>query len=328
MGGQGWCLRCGYCAEEKPREEAIEAPPRSSLVPFSIILLVIGCGLIVAATVYRGRFLQQTSAVLVWWIVIEGGFGFVAYLVGHVWAIVATIRHWKDTEIFKYLDPLTVWKYAAAHLPRTGKAVCLAGWGATAFVCAFVVLWQNDFAFKDKERKPKPLVSVDPKRKGDGKDDLANLVEFVSGDEAESPEDARKVNVIDLTGDPEKERKLNTTECVVIGYVADDQDPGRISQLVLGTRGEDGAIRYAGTVSNFAKKDEVGNWLKQVKGLTPLLDTPAYLPGDLKAVAVEPTLKCQVGFTERTGQGLMKDTVLKGVSGPPAGEADKDKPNR
>jgi hypothetical protein len=319
VGNRLWCLKCGYSTSGEVKEEAVEvvAPPKRRL-PIVLILLAIGCALIVAATVYRGRYLPHTSAVLIWWVAIEGGAGFAVYLAGHVWAIVATFNRWRENEIFKYLDPVHVWTYAVGDLRRAGKALCLGGWGLTAFLCAFVIFWQHDFAFKDKERKSKPLVSVSPNGKGDGKleDVIAALVEFGSSDEAEpESEDARQVNVIDLTSDEEKERKLSVTECVVIGYVVDPQDPSRIDQLVLGIRSEDGTIRYAGTVSNFAKKPEVDKWLGQIKTLKPLLDTPGYLPGELNAVAVEPALSCKVGYTERTKEGLLKDTVVKGVAG-------------
>jgi hypothetical protein len=55
----------------------------------------------------------------------------------------------REGGLFQYADPLSLWRKALAHERRTKFAVCLAGWGLAAFLSAFVVLWRNDFAFKD-----------------------------------------------------------------------------------------------------------------------------------------------------------------------------------
>jgi hypothetical protein len=123
------------------------------------------------------------------------------------------------------------------------------------------------------------------------------------------------VNVIDLTGtDRGEQPKPHHTDCVIIGYIPDPDNPGAIGQLVLGIREEDGTIRYAGTVSQFAQADDVGPVLEQVPKLKPLLDRPAYLPRDLKVVAVEPTVNCRVRYRERTGEGVLKDVVVTGAA--------------
>src|SRR5262249_31342225 len=155
----------------------------------------------------------------------------------------------KEGEFFKYIDPLTVLKYAIAYLPRTGGSLCSMSWGVVAFLCAFVLLWQNDFAFKDRRHKPKTGPSVaaaSPEQKEDAKPDDNAAAEEAQPAAPENVAPPRDVNVIDLLGadKPLKERRLSNTECVVIGYVPDPKDPSRIGQLVLGTRAEGGAITY------------------------------------------------------------------------------------
>ena len=103
---------------------------------------------------------------------------------------------------------------------------------------------------------------------------------------------------------------------VVIGYVPDPNDPSRVGQLVLGTREADGTIRYAGTVSNFARTGEVDQGVTQVKGLKPLLERPGYLPADLNVIPVEPSMSARVGYQERDAQGQLKNATVKGLGKP------------
>jgi hypothetical protein len=328
-GRRSWCIDCGFCSNPEQQKQPAAPPPPPPPPPpplFSgwVAALVAGVALIVVANVVRGRVLSADSSLLAWWILVEGGFGLFAYLVGHALVIAVTFREWKENELFKYIDPVTVGKYAFEHLPKTRWGICAAGWGVTAFFCAVVVLWQNDFAFRDKNQK-KAAAAAAEASKAKAKED-ADPNEYPSADEVQpSPKedlDARSASSGIDQGDADKaERQKSVTECVVIGYVADPKDPSRIDQLVLGTRGSDGSIRYAGTVSDFAKMPDVDKWLSQVKSQKPLLDAPSYLPGDLKAIPVEPSLSCKVGYAERTGQGVLKETVIKGVGNGGAGDA-------
>jgi hypothetical protein len=322
--GRGWCIKCGYTSDLQSKP-AIPKPSPRLVVPLWAGALLAGCGLVVAATAYRGRFVPEDSAVGVWWILIEGAAGLAGYLLASLWAVALTFRHWRESDIFKLLDPTSVWNYAVEHLPRTRWAICLGGWGATASVCAVVLLWQNNFALKSRALKTKDALQARASnvRVADeaAPADVASAAEELPAGRAE--EEARKPPTIDLfaADRPVKEPPAHLTDCVVIGYVMDPADPGRIDQLVLGTRGSDGTIRYAGTVNQFAKTDEVGRWAERVKGLKPLLDAPAYLPGTLHAVPVEPTLSCQISYAERTTQGVLKGTVVKGVGdAKPAGD--------
>jgi hypothetical protein len=323
--GMAWCVRCGYCADPKARQETAVPQPvkRASPVPLWAAILVVGCGAVIAANFYRGTFVPEGSVLGIWWILIEGGAGVAAYVLGSLWAIALTIRHWREHDIFKFLDPSNVWKYAIESLPRTRWSICLAVWGTTAFAYSFVLFWQNDFSFKDRTQKAK-VATVSPKMKVADETDSAEVAPAVAEAPADrAEEEARKAATIDLFGadNPEKQRPIHTTDCVVIGYVPNPDDPSQIDQLVIGTRSPDGTIRYAGTVSQFAKSDEVGQWVERVKGLTPLLDTPTYMPGGVNAVPVDPSLQCKIGYSERTNQGVLKGTVVKSVGAPTNGES-------
>jgi hypothetical protein len=325
IGGKEWCAKCGYSSDDEQLRPA-PAEPRGPLVPFWVWMLVFGLAAIVAATCFRREFLPAGSTARVWWILIELAAGAVLYLVGHVFVVVVTFRQWRDGEVFKYIDPLTMAKYALEYLPRTRWGVCLAVWGVAAFLCGFVLFWMNDFALKDRKEKRRVVVGqttvltageeattgVEP-----------DVIEFIPGGVAAADDpSSRDVNLIDPYGTadlPDRQEPPNTTTCVVIGYVPDPDDPGRVAQLVLGTRGEDGTIRYAGTVGNFARAGEVDQGLTQVRGLRPLLDRPGYLPADLTVIPVEPSMTARIGYKERDAQGLFKSATVKGVSAPAPG---------
>ncbi len=325
-GGTTWCTYCGYTSASKWKDpETRERRPRIGVA--WAVFLVLGCAGILAATVCRDRLPIPGSSVLTWWIAIEGGAGVVLYLTGHLGLLALTIRQWKEGELFKYIDPLTAWRYALSFLPRTGWTICLGGWGATAFLCAFVLFWVNDFALKDKTKKakhaPPPPVSVKSSRQRVQEE--PDTAEYPAARPPAAPGGSGDpgVNVVDLTPAPERQLPIKSTQCVVIGYVADPNDPDKIDRLVLGTRGEDGSIRYAGTVQNFSRDDDLDRSLRQVRALKPLTSAPDYLPGNLNAIPIEPKLVARVAYEERDADGRLKNPVVRGVSAPPPDDPDK-----
>jgi hypothetical protein len=263
------------------------------------------------------------SAAQVWWILIEAGAGLLLYAVGHVLVVVLTFRHWRDGELFKYIDPLTTARYAIEFLPRTRYPICLAAWGATAFLCAFFLFWMNDFAFKDKKAR-KTVVVHGVLSTGDGatvpdEPEAGDYVIYGDAVLIEKEEKDRDVNLIDPYGDPdppERQEPPNVTTCVVIGYVPDPNDPNQVSQIVLGYRDPDGTIRYAGTVDNFVRTGEVSQGVTQVKGLTPLLEKPGYLPDGLNVNPVQPTMAARIAYQERDSRGQLKNATIRGFGKP------------
>jgi hypothetical protein len=196
----------------------------------------------------------------------------------------------------------------------------------TAFVYAFVLCWQNDFAIKDRTKRVQAAAAIAPKIRALDETDpseVASASAELPASSSSAEEESRKHATIDLFGADRADKKVPThvTDCVVIGYVPDPADPSRIDQLVLGTRGQDGTIHYAGTVNQFAKTDKTAQWVEQVRGLKPLLDAPTYMPSGINAVPVDPSLPCEVGYAERSAQGVLKGTVVKGVGiKPPPGK--------
>jgi hypothetical protein len=321
LGDRSICANCGYSTG--PRNYGKQQPKELPRWFWPWVVLVVGgCVAVIAATALRHRFLSSGSLSLVWWIGLEGGGGLAAYWLAHAWVLLTTARRWREGDIFKYIDPLTVWKYAAEFFRQTRWAVPPAAWGATAFSCAFVLFWMNDFAVKDKKearrhaammRTQAATAVASPEERAD------EYTPATSADSTPTERAAeRDVNVIDPYGsdEPERQPPPRSTTCVVIGYVPDPKDPKRISQLVLGTRDEDGTIRYAGTVSNFAAGEDVSGGLQRVQGARPLLQRPRYLPSGLNAIPVEPTVTARVGYEERDGQGVLKNVTVQGVTAP------------
>ncbi len=320
LGGKEWCAKCGYSSDEE-YEMSRPARPAKVAVPYWLLLLLGGCVGVVVATVFRRQLVPAGSAAQVWWILIEAGAGLLLYAVGHVLVVVLTFRHWRDGELFKYIDPMTAAKYAIEYLPRTRWGICLAAWGAVAFLCAFVLFWMNDFAFKDKRAKRVNVVHG-LITTGDGETvaedpEAGDFTIYSDAMPAPTTENIRDLNTIDAYGDPdppERQEPPNVVTCVVVGYVPDPNDPNRVAQLVLGSRGEDGTIRYVGAVGNFARTDDVNQGVAQVKGLKPLLERPGYLPAGLNVIPVEPAMTARIGYQERDAQGLLKNAAVKGIA--------------
>jgi serine/threonine protein kinase len=325
MGEKSWCLRCGYSSMEEEQLAAWAAQPRprqTGVVPFWAYFMFAGCLAIFIVTMLRGRLFAAGSATLTWWILLEAGIGLLLYVLGHAWVITSTYGQWEDGGVFfRYLDPMNIAKYAIVHLPRTRAALCCLSWGLTAFLCALVLFCRNDFVIKDKSQKAKAKPAViysqgaSPSDTGE-----ADAADYASPDAL--PGEGRDSDAgLDLPSDPdhpELGRVSRSEECVVIGYVPDPDDPNRISQVVIGMREEDGTVRYAGTVNDFAKTGETDGLLDQVRKAKKLPQAPAYLPGDVKAVPVEPGVACRVKYGERTSQGVLKNTILVGGSSPQA----------
>lgn len=321
LGDRSVCTNCDYSTEPRPlgnKKKKQKGLPRW-FWPW-VALLVGGCVAVILATACRNRFLPPGSSGRVWWIGIEGAAGLGVYFLAHLWVVMTTARRWREGDIFKYIDPLTVWKYAAEFFEQTRWAVPPAVWGGTAFLCAFTLFWMNDFAIKNKKEARRHQAALRAQAEAATPESRADEYAPAVSTEPTPAERAaeRDVNVIDPYGsdEPERQPPPRSATCVVIGYVPDPKDPKRVSQLVLGTRDEDGTIHYAGTVSNFVTGDDVNSGLLRVQGMRPLLQRPSYLPGGLDAIPVEPTVTARVGYEERDGQGVLKNVTVQKVSAP------------
>lgn len=333
VGGRSWCLKCGYDSDvdllRKADVRAALALPAAQrkrswakvwrAVP-AFAVTGVGVTAVIVATAYRREIVPDRTELRVWWTGIEAIAGLVLYLVGHVTAVVLTVRYWTDPQP-SALDPWGVWKYAVAYLPRTRWAFALGLWGATAFGCAFALFWMNDYAFKDKTAKA-PLRHIDvPGRPGkagkagEDKEDGPAVINLGSKD-AGKPAGA---------GGPAKDpsgpaaaptapnlaiERNNAATVVVVGYVPDPADPSRVSRVALGTREPNGTIRFAG----YADVDPTGGdaGLGRLADAKKLVIRPDYVP-DKGVVPVEPTLTADIRYVERDTDGVFRNSLLKAV---------------
>jgi serine/threonine protein kinase len=316
-----WCMSCGWASDE-PEDEGPPPPPKPFRLPFWVYLLVAGCIVIILSTVYRKHYMPSGSWFLLYWCLVQFFGGALAYLIGHAWLLGLTVRHIKDADMFKYLDPTSVWKYGFEFLPKTRWSMCLASWGATAFFCGLIVFWINDFSFKTKKPPEPAAVKWDPQ--GDEEGDVKDKSDYLDANEtlAENAQDpaASDLNVINLRDQdrPEEEPKPFSTSCVVIGYIAsklDEQGKPIIDQLVLGMQGDDGQMHYAGTAP-VPQSPELLKQFQQFASQLKLRAKPlADIPGDLKnMIAVEGTANCKVNFKEQDAQRRLKEPNLQEIT--------------
>ncbi len=335
VAGKSWCLRCGYNSDQPQRVLAPAARGGVARAAVVLAFATLGCLAVVAATAYRKDLVPDRTDLRVWWIGFEGLAGFLLYCVGHAAAVALTVRHWPDDKPSVF-DPLSVWRYALYHLPGTRWAVTLGLWGATAFLCAFVLFWLNDFALKDKTAKP-PIRAARhaPESHGSGSGDQAAgesesgaaghpkqadeqpAEGYRSGESAgggdKRPAGRREVNEIDpsLADAPRLRPRSQTGTAVVIGYVPDKTNPGRVERVLLGSRGPDGVIRFAG-VAQVDKAFEEAGGVSRLRALPRPAATPGYALSK-EVVPVEPKLLADIKFVEQDTRGIYKDTVVTGV---------------
>jgi hypothetical protein len=316
-----WCMSCGWASDEEV-DEGPPPPPKPFRLPFWVYLLVAGCIVIILSTVYRKHYMPSGSWVLLYWCLVQFFGGALTYLIGHAWLLGLTVRHIKDADMFKYLDPTSVWKYAFEYLPKTRWSMCLASWGATAFFCGLIVFWINDFSFKTKKPPEPAAVKWDPKEDEEG--DVKDKSDYLDANEtlAENANDpaANDLNVINLRDQdhPEEEPKPFSTSCVVIGYIAskvDEQGKPVIDQLVLGIPGDNGQVQYAGTAP-VPKNPELLKQFQQFASQLKLRAKPlAELPGELKnVISVEATANCKVNYKEQDAQRRLKEPNLQEIT--------------
>jgi hypothetical protein len=317
--GKAWCLRCGFDPEQAQGSRT-PAPEKSRTGQVVAMLLVaaVGCLAIVLASVFRRDIVPDRTDLRVWWIGFEGLAGFLLYWVGHATAVALTARHWSDPQPSCF-DPLAVWRYALIYLPRTRWAIAYGLWGGTAFACAFVLFWLNDFELKDRTAKP-PFRAYREVLVDEPSDDVSADRSKAGDSRAGSPSDNSSRNnrsgVITRSDEapitaPRLPRRPRSGTAVVIGYVPDQTDPSRIDVVMLGTREPDGTIRYAGVaqLDRTAAEDDV---VRQLRALPRPSATPGYELGR-GVVPVEPTLTANIQFAGQNDRGILQDTVVTGV---------------
>jgi serine/threonine protein kinase len=316
-----WCMSCGWASDEEV-DEGPPPPPKPFRLPTWVYLLLGGCAVIILLTVFRRQYMPSGSWFLLWWCLIQVCGGALTYIAGHAWLLALTVRHIRDADLFKYLDPTSIWKYAFEYLPGTRWSMCLASWGATAFFCGGIVFWINDFSFKTKKPAEPAAVKWEPKENEEGdvkeKSDYLDANETL-GENANDPA-ANDLNVINLRDQDraEEEARPFSTSCVVIGYMAskvDDQGKPVIDQLVLGMPDKDGQLQYAGTAP-VPQSPELLKQFQQFAGQLKLRGKPlAELPADFKnVIAVEATANCKVNYKEQDAQHQLKGANLQEIT--------------
>jgi hypothetical protein len=340
VAGKTWCLRCGYNSDQPQR---VFVPAEGGVAQAAVVLAfaAVGCLAIISASIFRKDLVPDRTDLRVWWIGFEGAVGFLVYCIGHATAVALTARFWPDDKP-SIFDPLAVWRYALYHLPGTRWAVTLGVWGGTAFLCAFALFCLNDFVIKDKTAKP-PIRAAkhgssssgpgqaadapESKATGHGKSGEDQSVEeraaAPAGEADKRPAGRSEVAEIDpsLADAPRLRPRSQKGTAVVIGYVPDKNDPTRVSQVMLGTRGPDGTIRYAG-VAQVDKAFEQAGGVGRLKALPPPAATPGYALSK-HVVPVEPKLLADIKYVEQDSRGIFKDTVVTGVEGEDRGNRPK-----
>jgi hypothetical protein len=242
------------------------------------------------------------SALRTAWSLAQLAVGVIGAVVGHVVNFLALAAD--DAEIGLLdllLKPVKLWARAVQNLPARLWVSNAAASGLVAAVMSLIViggipydrLW--DWGFKEPPKKDLMGAIMDRMKKvdsGKGADDLEQAIGDFAGSQDADGKDKHK---------PEPPKPKSNADCVILGYLLDNN--GRLATLLLGTANR-GELVYAGTVTpKLSDNDlrQLGEMLHAIPSKRPIIKIES------DATWVQPKYTCRVSFAQRTKSGHLHE---------------------
>jgi hypothetical protein len=211
-----------------------------------------------------------------------------------------------------FLKPREVWQPTLAKLPETSRRVCLWIWGATAAFCAVAVIGGIS-----KDEIAEHLLAQWIENLGIREGADANLTQAIVAQAREEQEGADSLEeaMNDFVGDAEVPKEgiealPDRTDCVVIGYVPDDEGVPRTLVVAAAPRGY---IAYAGLIEVDSLPDDVrGDVVDQIMAV-PTREKPFVRKVSVTATWIEPQVVCRVAHEGWSSGGLLKKALFAGL---------------
>ncbi|MBX3444218.1 MAG: hypothetical protein KF774_17580 [Planctomyces sp.] len=326
-GSTSWCPQCGFHPRlnrkvDVDQETASESDddPRNIwelLPPWSKALG--GVCLLSLAEVVAANVLLADSA----WRLPAGAahilLGLAAAGTGHALAYffgAATTDKMGPLDAF--VNPVAIWRPALLALPETQRMLQVACVGLIVWLGGMAMIGRDFGRIFEVDNKPKKkLVVANPG---------ASLAKNAQGEEVESIDEAvtqfagegsqaaglaaGAANGLAPGAEAEEVRPYTTLECVVFGYLPDEE--GRIKTLLLAAREADGPWTYAGPL------ETVGIPLSERQTLArQLRERPIRRPAvrcSVEGVWVRPDIACLVEHRDREADGSLKAARWKSLA--------------
>lgn len=324
-GNRSWCPQCGYLPnlgtfvdlDDYDREDADAVPTSAAdlawwqLIP---LWLWIGVGGVIFLAAMSLSVLLSTSAesaLRTRWSLLQILVGLLACLGAHA---LAFYRANLETDAFSPFDillkPLDIWSRSIRELPYSSKRFLSAVWGFTAIFLAVTVIggipyerfW--DWGFKQPVEQDLLAAIIDQAKQNAGKK---------AGNEDGDLSDA--LNDLDSDGDgiPDADAILNLLppnkmECLIIGYMMDDQETEKLDRVILAGL-VDNEFRCVGSLrADKIPEDVVEHLLERM----PRLEQPKpFLANDYhNAIWLKPKLTCRVLYKKWDQRGRLEEPEL------------------
>lgn len=316
-GMSSWCPKCGFypaigsCVGAVAEETASETAVPDSRAAWQRIPLwawVLGGGVIAVWIIsMAGRLLTMDGGP--WrcvWALTQITIGLTLFGVGHIAAyLYAAIKSAKFGPMAVVFNPIEIWEWTFRRLPQFAWRIWLAAWGATAVVCALLIvggisyaaLFEKDWGFKQPAKKNVVQAIVEKARaQGSNKSMEEAMDEFVGKSGAKAVAEPKK----------DADEKLLSAECLIIGY--SQYRNGDLAMLVLGSV-IDEKLQYVGTMSTANLPPEVTQPL--IERMKSLQRERPFLKAPIIATWIEPKLMCEVQYKDLTENKRFRDPTFK-----------------
>jgi hypothetical protein len=323
--GLGWCSKCGYCRsleEGAPKVAPTAEPQQRQPSPLGVVeflqllgkmppwlkMLLAGAAVVVLVSFAADFLLAPNSLARAIWGTLQLGLGLVGLLAAHVWALALIAPDDDQLTAKDVVICSRLWGLTLSRLPKMRKQVWLGGWSISGMACAaFVVGGFSYWAqfYQPKRVADKNLIqAISDAAKGKGKDkSLEDALNDFAG-----TQDLTKKKDEDKDKNQAKVDRRPTIDCVVIGYVLEDEET--LSGLVVATLNND-KLKYAGVVRRGFTPQTNRELLKR---LVSLQRPEPFLPGlTLTAIWVKPEVLCEVHQSGYDEQGYLRDPNFKGL---------------
>lgn len=302
-GRSSWCPSCGYfpvLGEQQAGDELFESQEddvndsvREAIPPWMWLAGGVSVFIIIESFI-GGIMLDDESPYLALWSLLQIGLGVVVLGIAQITSFLFAVR---VSGTFGPMDiimkPIEIWRPTIHALPNTANRICLAIWGPVAIACSFGLLggvnleslWKNDWGVKKRAKRNLVQAIVSEARKERAEDG--------------SLEDAMK----GLTGEDEAEQKMKKTDCLVLGYTANEAGEFRTLLLAAAPRRK---LQYVGSIGSNQLTPEQRREIDRRMRLTPKRQTPfAGIHAPYAGVWLEPVVMCRIEHKDWSSTGIL-----------------------
>jgi hypothetical protein len=237
------------------------------------------------------------------------GLGVVAVITAQAWATPMIAADSHLLTLWDFIVTFRFWALVMKRLPRSRYPLCLLSWGLAAIVGAVLIVGGLWYWLPGKKRVNFYLQNPEVQRTP--QDDTGPPQDEIIAEKSVLAKPQGPTADVDDDDDPSapaKGQKPTSLQCVVLGYIPDEE--GRLVGLVLGA-GEKGVYRYVGVVRrgiNRANEEALRARLSKYIRLKPSIPDSG-----VSAIWVDPRVSCEVTQRGVGSASVLPNPFFKGL---------------